>query len=49
MLRMAAQNEVFGGGHSGQRLPPVASIAMGPVSEKPGTKPGGLGRAGGGG
>lgn len=34
------------GGHSGQTLPAVASIAIGPTSEKPGTTPGGTGRAG---
>src|SRR5581483_3322929 len=38
--------DVFLGGHSGQRFPSVASIAMGPVREKPGITPGGTGRSG---
>lgn len=42
-------DEVFFGGHSGQTLPDVASIGIGPTSENPGTNPGGCGRGGGGG
>jgi hypothetical protein len=38
---------VFFGGHSGQTLPRVASIGIGPVSENPGNVPSGRGRGGG--
>jgi hypothetical protein len=37
------------GGHSGQTLPNVASIGIGPCRENPGTKPTVCGRGGGGG